>query len=152
MEGGKEKRRVSPCCGFLLSQQCLSISQWQRHSLEEGSSSGGGLVLCVFHLSHCPELQGHGSCQDSHSKGMTTCGTEPAWTAQKEQASWRKGGASAPPLYLQTRGLVNNWSHSVTMLLQHPMAQPESTGNTSLGVPWGMCSTPSAPLVASSFR
>lgn len=38
---GNGKRRVNKCGEFLLSQQRLSISQWLRHSLEEGSRGGG---------------------------------------------------------------------------------------------------------------
>lgn len=45
----KGKRRVNQCVRFLLCQQCLSISQWQKHSLEEGSSGGGSdyVTPCV---------------------------------------------------------------------------------------------------------
>lgn len=79
--GGEVKKRVNQCGGFLLRQQCLSITQ-QQQSLEKGSSGGGSVCAApyVLNLSHCSQpLQVEiWDCRSvggakTHCKGMNTC-------------------------------------------------------------------------------
>lgn len=122
MGRGKGKRRVIQCGGFLLSQQRLSISQRQRHSLEEGSSGGGSdcAAPCVASF---PLLT-------TSTTGAVGLWELPALSLQRHDnmqgcpqgqlgSLRRKGGCQTPPLHLLGSQMTSHHTFEIVIRLEN---------------------------------